>query len=224
MAEIMTEALPETDTGGIAAGAFDYQRFASIVEGKTVLALGPGLGAHQETFSFARRVIAEFDLPMVIDADGLNAIAGADFRGRESLTLTPHPGEMARLAGISRDEVLRDRVGVARSFATERNVRLVLKGQRTLVALPDGPVWVNPTGTPAMAKGGAGDILTGLIAGLLAQFPDQPEAALLAAVWLHGRAGEMGAAEVGEQVLTATDLIGHLPAAIAECSSDSDAV
>ena len=218
-AEIMTEALPETETGSISTRAFEYDRFSSIAENKTVLAIGPGLGTHFETVGFVRQVVTEFKQPMVIDADGLNALAKDKFQGRTSLVLTPHPGEMARLTGLSRDEIVNDRVQVARSFAMDRNVTLVLKGQRTLIALPNGIVWINPTGSPALASGGTGDILTGLIAGLVAQFPEQQETAVLAAVYLHGRAGELGSAELGEQVLMATDLLQFLPDAIEECAS-----
>ncbi len=122
----------------------------------------------------------------------LNSIAGTDFRGRGVETiLTPHPGEMARLVGGK----FTDRLKTAREFAHDRNVCLVLKGQGTLIAIPDGRVWVNPTGSPSMAKGGTGDILTGMIAGLVAQHPGDIVTAVRAAVWLHGRAGEMGAEE-----------------------------
>ncbi|MCP5120766.1 MAG: NAD(P)H-hydrate dehydratase, partial [bacterium] len=220
--EMMTAALPETDAGSVSARALDDNRIASVVAGKTVLAIGPGLGTEAETFSFVRRVIDEFDVPMVVDADGLNALAGESFRGRESLILTPHPGEMARLSGLSTKEILDDRVSAARTFAMEKQVCLVLKGQRTLVALPGGRVWINPTGTPALATGGTGDILTGMVAGLVAQFPDEREAAVLAAVYLHGLAGELGAGEMGEQVLTATDVLRFLPRAIEEARGDAD--
>ncbi len=138
------------------------------------------------------------------------------------MILTPHPGEMARLTGLSTAEIQADRVGVARRFARERSVTLVLKGQRTLVAHPDGWVWVNPTGTPALGTGGTGDILTGLIAGLVAQFPDRLEQAVLAAVWLHGRAGELGADEIGEKSLLATDLLTYLPDALEDAKRLSD--
>jgi NAD(P)H-hydrate epimerase len=152
---------------------------------------------------------------MVIDADGLNALAGTDYEscGRRRV-LTPHPGEMARLTGRSTAEVQADRPGIARAFATERGVVVVLKGYRTVIAFPDGRVWINTTGTPAMATGGTGDILTGLLAGFLGQFPDQPERAIAAAVHLHGLAGELGAAELTEKALIATDLLKFLPAAI----------
>jgi NAD(P)H-hydrate epimerase len=123
---------------------------------------------------------------------------------------------MGKLAGISTAEVQAARLETAREFARARNVVLVLKGQRTLVAFPDGRVWVNPTGTPAMATAGSGDILTGLIAGLLAQFPAQAEEAVRAAVWLHGRAAELGAMALTESALVATDILRYLPEAILE--------
>jgi hydroxyethylthiazole kinase-like uncharacterized protein yjeF len=181
------------------------------LERKTLIAVGPGLGVRRELLA---RLLKEVTVPMVIDADGLNSIAGTDFRGRGIETiLTPHPGEMARLTGAK----VGDRLATARGFATERNVCLVLKGHRTLIAFPDGRVWINPTGSPAMAKGGSGDVLTGLIAGLVAQFPGDVETAVRSAVWLHGRAGQIGAEELTEQCLIATDLLHYLPRAIHEC-------
>jgi NAD(P)H-hydrate epimerase len=177
----------------------------------TVLAIGPGLGPKRELVS---RLSNEARLPSVIDADALNVIAGTDFHGRGVATvLTPHPGEMARLIGRK----VNDRLADARAFAQERNVCLVLKGFRTLIAFPDGNVWINPSGSPAMAKGGSGDILTGLTAGLLAQFPEQAGLAVRAAVWLHGRAGELAAKELTERCVLATDLLHYLPGAIREC-------
>jgi NAD(P)H-hydrate epimerase len=156
---------------------------------------------------------------MVIDADALNAIAGADWLGDGRLrVLTPHPGEMGRLMKKSVAEIEEDRVAIARQFARERRAHLVLKGYRTLLAFPDGRVWINPTGTPAMATGGTGDILTGLIAGFLAQFPREPEQAIAAAVYLHGLSGEIGARELGEKCLIATDLLRYLPAAMEQCA------
>jgi ADP-dependent NAD(P)H-hydrate dehydratase / NAD(P)H-hydrate epimerase len=221
--EVMTEALPETGDGAISTKAFDYGKIGAIVAGKAVLAIGPGLGTDPETVDFVRRAVADVELPTVIDADGLNALP-AEFTGRPSMVLTPHPGEMGRLCGKTTAEVMSDRLSVARSYAMEREVMLVLKGQRTLVAAPDGRVWVNLTGTPALGTGGTGDILTGLIAGLIAQFPDQVEEAVLAAVWLHGLAGELGAAEIGEQGLIASDLLSYLPEAIESARKLSDDV
>jgi hydroxyethylthiazole kinase-like uncharacterized protein yjeF len=181
------------------------------LEKKTVLAVGPGLGQAQELL---KNLMSEAKVPMIIDADGLNSIAGTDFRGRGVETiLTPHPGEMARLVGGK----FTDRLGTARGFARERNVCLVLKGQGTLIAIPDGRVWINPTGSPSMAKGGTGDILTGMIAGLVAQNPGDVVTAVRAAVWLHGRTGELGAEEWTDKCLLATELLNYLPRAIREC-------
>jgi NAD(P)H-hydrate epimerase len=180
------------------------------LERKTVVAVGPGLGVNRELLA---RLLNEVRVPMIIDADGLNSIAGTGFRGRGIQTiLTPHPGEMARL--IARP--VTDRVSDARAFAQERNVCVVLKGNRTLIALPDGQVLINMSGSPAMATGGTGDILTGMISGLVAQFPDRIVDATRAAVWLHGRSGEIGADELTEQCLIATDLLHYLPRAIRE--------
>ena len=179
----------------------------------SVLAIGPGLGERRE---IVPKLLQTANIPTVIDADGLNAIAGWDFRGRGVHTiLTPHPGEMARLLRVDRIQES-DRLALARKFAQERNVCLVLKGYRTLIALPDGNVWINTSGSPAMATGGTGDILTGMIAGLIAQFPEEIDAAVRAAVWLHGRAGQLGAEELTEQCLIATDLLHYLPKAIRE--------
>ena len=204
-AELMTEPL-------------DDGRPEAIAANKDVIAIGPGLGTHPETVDMVRRVFAEFPQPMVVDADGLNALAGTDWSGSGKLrVLTPHPGEMARLCGKPAAEISAGRVAAARALATARQVRLVLKGERTLIAFPDGRVWINPTGTPAMATGGTGDILTGLIAGFLGQFPNEPDIAIAAAVYLHGLAGELGAAALTEKCLVATDLLRYLPAAMEDC-------
>lgn len=222
-AELMTEALPETSGGAISMRAFDSGRLPAIVKTKTVLAIGPGLTTDPETVAVVRRAVEEFAQPMVLDADALNAMAGTMWSGRGRLrVLTPHPGEMARLAGTTTDRVQDDRVGAARTFAGKHQLTVVLKGQRTLMAFPDGRVWINPTGSPAMAKGGSGDILTGLIAGFLAQFPADPDQAVAAAVYLHGLAGELGAAELGEKCLIATDLLRFLPAAMEQCANLPD--
>jgi hydroxyethylthiazole kinase-like uncharacterized protein yjeF len=219
--ELMTEPLPETPGGFISMRAIESGRFASVTARKDVLAVGPGLGTDPETVEFVRRLAVETPQPMVIDADGLNALAGAPVRGEGRVrVLTPHPGEMGRLIGQSAGEVQADRVGAARAFATGRQVVLVLKGYRTLIAFPNGRVWINPTGTPALGTGGTGDILTGLIAGFMAQFPDDLANAVAAAVYLHGLAGQIGAEELGEKPLIATDLLLYLPAAIDDCVSD----
>jgi ADP-dependent NAD(P)H-hydrate dehydratase / NAD(P)H-hydrate epimerase len=164
-------------------------------------------------------------LPVVIDADALNAFAGKtdllDGRGRV-MVLTPHPGEMARLAGLTVKEVEADRVGLARRFATRHHLTLVLKGWRTLVAHPDGSVAVNTTGNPAMAKGGSGDILTGIVAAMLAQFPDDAARAVEAAVYLHGLAGDIAARAMDEHTVLATDTVTHLSDAFRYRVGDAD--
>src|SRR6185437_8895836 len=150
-------------------------RLKRLMKGITILAVGPGLGTDGDASEFARELVAKTEVPVVIDADGLNAFAGKTelLQGASrTMVLTPHPGEMARLAGMTVKQVEADRVGLARRFATEHGLTLVLKGWRTLVAHPDGSVAVNTTGNPSMAKGGSGDILTGIVAAMLAQFPD----------------------------------------------------
>ena len=199
--------------------ALDPSRLDRIVENKTVVAIGPGLGTQSETVAMVRRAFKELAQPMVVDADALNALAGSDWSGHgKTRVLTPHPGEMARLSDKKTADILSDRVAAARSLATARGVTLVLKGERTLIAFADGRVWINPTGTPAMGTGGTGDILTGLISGFLAQFPRRPDQAVAAAVYLHGLSGELGAAALSEKCLVATDLLQYLPAALEECA------
>ena len=185
------------------------------IDAHHVLVVGPGLGRTAEGDELARKLFTSAPTPTVVDADGLNALAMTPFHGSGRFrVLTPHPGEMSRLTGASVADIQADRVDIARRFAKQRACILVLKGQRTVIAFPDGRVYVNPTGTPAMATAGSGDILTGLIAGLLAQWPERREAAVLAAVWLHGRAGELGALEMGEMSLSAMDILRFLPQAI----------
>jgi len=214
MPELMTEPLPETPAGELSETASD--RLLQLAKTKTILAIGPGLGTDRETVALVHRLFREVDLPMVVDADALTALSSGEWQGDNTRlrVLTPHPGEMSRLTGRPVADVQANRHQVARAFARERNVVLVLKGDRTLIAFPDGRVWVNPTGSPAMATGGTGDILTGLIAGLIAQHPKDQELAIAAAVYLHGLSGELGAAEMTEQAFTATDLIRFLPHAI----------
>lgn len=213
-AELMTLPLQETAAGGISRSA----RLKSIAEGKTVIAIGPGLGREPDIDALVSAATGELDQPMVIDADGL--IPGIRGGGRLRV-MTPHPGEMARLTGKTTAEVQNDRIGVARTFATEHEVVLVLKGQRTVLAFPDSAVWINPTGTPALGTGGTGDVLTGLISGFLAQFPDDAHRAIAAAVYLGGLAGEIGARELGEKSFIATDILRYLPQAIEACADQA---
>src|SRR5256885_1123068 len=187
-----------------------------------VLALGPGLGQAPATKQFVKMLVDRATMPLVIDADGLNAFSDDPDRlaGREGrdIIITPHPGEMARLVGMSTDEVQSSRLEIARNFAGAHHVYVVLKGHRTLIATPDGKVFINPTGNPGMATGGAGDVLTGMIAGWLAQLLDA-EAACKLAVYLHGMAGDLAEADEGDVTMTAADVAGHLGDAILELSA-----
>ena len=210
--ELMTEPLRETESGAIALNA----NLRAIVEGKTVIAMGPGLGRYPQIATLVASIAESVEVPLVLDADALEPVSAAPDRTR---VLTPHPGEMARLTGKTTAEVQADRICAARQYAAAHSVTLVLKGQRTVIAFPDGRVWINPTGTPALGTGGSGDILTGLIAGLLAQFPGRTGEAVAAAVYLHGLAGEIGARTLGEKSLIATDLLRFLPAAMEECAN-----
>ena len=183
---------------------------------KTVVALGPGIGTDSVIQENVRAWFRDCPLPMVVDADGLNALAAGPAWDRPGSmrVLTPHPGEMARLTGTTVQQVQADRLAIARHFASERGVVLVLKGNRTVIAFPDGRAWINPTGSPAMATAGTGDVLTGLVAGLIAQHPDDIALCVVAAVWLHGRCGELCGGP-----LIATDLLNHLREAIGEAGS-----
>jgi ADP-dependent NAD(P)H-hydrate dehydratase / NAD(P)H-hydrate epimerase len=183
----------------------------------TVLAIGPGISRDPHTATLVRSLVAHHTIPMVVDADGLNAFAhhASDLEGKgRTLVITPHPGEMARLTGLTVHEVQNDRIGVARQFAAEHQLIVVLKGHRTLIAEPDGKVWINTTGNPGMATGGTGDILTGITAGLMAQYPVNRLRAVLGGVYLHGLAGDIMRERLGEQSLIATDLLQGLPEAI----------
>ncbi len=214
--EIMTEPLTETETGAISMRALEYGKFDALVEGKTVIALGPGFSRHTEAAQFARSVFDMHYLPLVIDADGLNAFADCPAKldgHRRPLVLTPHPGEMARLTGLSTRDIQKERIAVARKFAAERHAIVVLKGHRTVIAQPDGTAWINPTGNPGMASGGTGDVLTGMIAGFIAQRPDDVLGAVLAGVYLHGLGGDIARNLVGEHSLVATDILAMLPLA-----------
>jgi NAD(P)H-hydrate epimerase len=211
----MTEPLHETESGSIALNA-DLQ---ALAKGKSVVAIGPGLGRAPHIAAMVHSLADAFDGPMVLDADALvGQASGLSARIR---ILTPHPGEMARLTGQTTSQIQADRIGAASTYAANHGVTLILKGQRTLIAFPDGSVWINPTGTPAMGTGGTGDILTGMIAGFVAQFPDRVDLAVAAAVYLHGLAGQLGAQALGEKCLIATDILQYLPDAMEECADVS---
>ncbi len=189
---------------------------------RDVVAIGPGLGQAPGTRAFIRALVDRATMPLVVDADGLNAFSGEPDRlmGREGrdIIITPHPGEMARLVGMSTDEVQASRLEIARNFATSHHLYVVLKGHRTLIATPDGKVFINPTGNPGMSTGGTGDVLTGMIAAWLAHLLDA-EAACKLAVYLHGMAGDLAEADEGEVSMTAGDLAGRIGDAILELTA-----
>ena len=226
--EVMTEPLAATPGGAFSTKAFAYSRVEDLLQGKTVVALGPGLGRESETVQFVRRFLEECRLPVVLDADGINACQGAlDLLGRkqEVLVLTPHPGEFARLLGISSRELLEDRIELARGFAMERGLYLVLKGHQTLLASPSGQVYLNSSGNPGMAKGGSGDVLTGIVSGLMAQWFSMPatrdrrgkhdlESVIALAVFVHGLAGDLALEIRGDQSVMASDLTGFAAEAL----------
>jgi NAD(P)H-hydrate epimerase len=219
----MTEPLQETEQGSIALAAAD-SALEELIKRKT-LAIGPGISRHPETAELVRGILqrAAEGTAIMVDADALNAFEGFQDRlhGRgRSVVITPHPGEMSRLTGLSIAEIQANRLEVARKFAREHELTVVLKGHRTLVASPDGTVWVNPTGNPGMATGGTGDILTGIVASLIAQHPKQPLEATALAVYLHGLAGDLACESHGETSLVATDLLRFLPQAFARARNE----
>jgi NAD(P)H-hydrate epimerase len=218
--ELMTAELEQTEAGTVSLANFEYGRFAKLAKDKTVVAIGPGLTTETETGQFVRKVVAECPLPMVVDADALNALAGAEpetDRASKGIALTPHPGEMARLLGTTVAEVQRDRIAAARACAKKYNAHVVLKGFHTIVASADGDAYVNSTGNPGMATAGTGDVLTGIATALTAQFGIEDWNRVLAlAVYLHGLAGDFAVARYGEQPMTASDLIEAIPAAFAK--------
>jgi len=212
--EYMTEPLAETAAG------LDPEGVDRVIDmARDVIAIGPGLGQGSGTREFIRGIVDRAGMPLVVDADGLNAFAGDPDRltGREGrdVIITPHPGEMARLVGMTTDEVQASRIEIARNFAAAHHVFVVLKGHRTLIATPDEKVFINTTGNPGMATGGTGDVLTGMIAAWLAQLLDA-EAACRLAVYLHGLAGDLAEADEGEVAMTSADVAAHLGDAMLE--------
>jgi NAD(P)H-hydrate epimerase len=218
-AEYMTLALEETPEGGIAAGALQ-----SILDfEQDVIAVGPGLGTAPDVTVFIQDLVEKGESPLVLDADALNVLAADPDRlqsgaGSRPIIITPHPGEMARLANTSVDEVQASRLDVARDFAVQHRIYVILKGYRTLIATPEGKVFINPLGNPGMATGGTGDVLTGVVAAWLAQLLDA-EAACKIAVYLHALAGDLTEADEGEVAMTAGDLAGHLGDAVLELTA-----
>jgi NAD(P)H-hydrate epimerase len=227
MPEVMTTALAETDRGAVSDEAFDY--FARFSERADVVAIGPGLSSEDErTKTFVRRVVEQRAAPVVVDADGLNCLSPwpDELLGSAELpiVLTPHPGEMLRLMGTSDKEALTDRVAAARAFATKNQVILLLKGGRSIAAAPDGRVFVNPTGNAGAGTAGAGDTLTGVVAGFLAQARAYrppagkprvtPLETVVAALYVCGLASDLAARDLGMRSMVASDIREHLSAAI----------
>jgi NAD(P)H-hydrate epimerase len=214
MMELMTEPLPETAKGTFSTNALgDAER---LLAGKDALLLGPGISTHNSTQEFVLSLIPRIKIPVVLDADALNILASKPDLLRSlscPVVVTPHPGEFARLVHLSTKEVLEKRLELVPVFAEKYGVYVVLKGYRTLTASPDGSVYINPTGNPGMASAGTGDVLSGMIASMIIQEKNILEA-VLAAVYVHGLSGDIGAHRVGEKPLTAGNLITYLPQAI----------
>ncbi len=213
--EAMTMPLPETKARTLARSGLD--RILTFIQARTAIAIGPGLSTHHETVELVQALMKHLDRPSVLDADALNALVGRASMLTECKTppiLTPHPGEMARLeVDATVQSVNADRIGTARRFARERGVFVVLKGARTVIARPDGLVAICPTGNPGMATAGTGDVLTGMIVGLLAQRVPPWEAAC-AATYFHGSAGDLASQHLGQAGMLASDLIAHIPYAL----------
>jgi ADP-dependent NAD(P)H-hydrate dehydratase / NAD(P)H-hydrate epimerase len=215
--EIMTEPLPATKEGSISLRVFEHDRFQKIMEGKRALGIGPGLTTNDETQQVVRQITKARSVPVILDADGLNAFAGRAGELKSAagfLALTPHPGEMSRLLDRTIPEVQADRLALAQKAAADWNAHVVLKGQFTIVAAPDGRAFINSTGNPGMSTAGTGDVLTGILTGLTAQFGTRDWLRVLAfGVYLHGLAGDVAYEESGEAPLMATDLIRCMPEA-----------
>jgi NAD(P)H-hydrate epimerase len=214
--EFMTEPLLSTKLGSISVANLKAGRFSALAKNKTMVAIGPGLGTHKETQRFVRSFILKAEQPLLLDADGLNAFAdrAKEFARRKSphLALTPHPGEMGRLCGLSNEKVQSDRLGVALTSAKSWNVHVILKGFHTILAAPDGRAFVNTTGNPGMAKGGSGDVLTGILAGMAGQFgPAHWERALALGIYLHGLAADDATNSRAEASLLSGEIADHLP-------------
>jgi ADP-dependent NAD(P)H-hydrate dehydratase / NAD(P)H-hydrate epimerase len=224
LTEVMSAPMPDSGRGVLAAEALEP--LESLLKNMDVLAIGPGLGRDIATRQLVRSVIEQLECPSVLDADGLNAFEGCAEKlaaCRAPLVITPHPGEMSRLCGLSTGQIKADPVRVARDFAVKNKLVLVLKGNPSLIAESSGRVVINPTGGPSLAKAGSGDVLTGIIAGMLAQGLEPFEAAVCG-VYLHGLCADLAAERLGEYCVTAAELIRTIPEAITkvatECSGE----
>jgi ADP-dependent NAD(P)H-hydrate dehydratase / NAD(P)H-hydrate epimerase len=214
--EYMTEALLSTKTGGTAAANSSSGRMSKIIEDKSVVAIGPGMGTHVETRMVVQQLVREATVPIILDADGLNCFDGeADKLAKRKtayLAMTPHPGEMARLLGLKNPAVQSDRLKVAKEAAKKWNAHIILKGFHTILAAPDGRTWVNTTGGPALAKGGSGDVLTGVLAALTAQFGTEDWLRVLAlGVFLHGTSADILAREEEPSGILAHEVARSIP-------------
>lgn len=221
MMELMTESLPETEEGTLASQALE--KVLSLLKGKDALMLGPGISTHDSTKDFVITLLPQIKIPLVLDADALNILAvKPDLLKSPSkpVIVTPHPGEFARLVKLSTKDVVAKRLELVPQFAAEYGVYVVLKGYRTLIAAPDGRTYINPTGNPGMASAGSGDVLSGMIASMIIQEKNILEA-VLAAVYIHGLSGDIGAKRLGEKFLTAGNIITYLPAAMKTLSDNS---
>jgi NAD(P)H-hydrate epimerase len=217
--ELMTQALATTLAGEISPENLAPGALKSLLKGITVIAIGPGLGTSPEAIEFAIGLLTQSRLSAVADADALNALSKhpeliSEIAKGRTLVLTPHPGEMSRLVGLTIADIQANRIEIAREFATKHQLTLVLKGWRTLIAHPDGSIGVNTTGNPGMAKGGSGDLLTGIVAAMLSQHPKSPAQAVEAAVYLHGLAADITVRQPGiggdQHTLLATDSLANL--------------
>ncbi len=214
LTEAMTEPVPDSGKGILSPASREAVR--SLIAGKSVIAVGPGLSQHADTVEFFFSLLKDAGAPLVVDADGLNILARDTSVLRRigvPAVLTPHPGEMARLMGATIADVQRDRIAAARTFSADHGVIVVLKGAATVIADPGGGVYINTTGNPGMASGGMGDVLTGMIAGLAAQGVPLLESAQLS-VFVHGRIGDRIAADGASMGILATDIIDRLPRAL----------
>jgi NAD(P)H-hydrate epimerase len=218
--EMMTEPIPETKDGSISTKALPL--LLELAQDKDLISIGPGITRDKQTASTVRSLVKKTKIPVLIDADGLNAFEGFSkdlFGKKRKLIITPHPGEMSRLIGQSVKFVQDNRVEVCRNFAVTHHCYVVLKGYKTLISDPTGQVFVNPTGNPGLGTAGAGDILTGIMTGFLVQGIDILHALILS-VYLHGFAADIAAGDLGEIPLMAGDVIDYLPDAIMELSDE----
>lgn len=212
--EVMTLPLPQTSSGSLSLGG--YKKIKDFIKNIDVLVMGPGLSQDKSTQSLVRKIVSKIDKPAVIDADGLNALVG-HLECVKDRILTPHPGEMAKLSGFSVKKVQGNRKDIAKKFAKNYKVTLVLKGQNTVVTDYKGNFYINKTGNPGMSTAGSGDVLTGMIAAFLGQGLNPFNAAKYA-VYLHGVAGDLAAKEKTQLGMIASDIIKKIPEAIKRCS------